>query len=355
MRCTRAILQLVIVIGLTVCAFGGAEDSLSSQHVADLRRRGPEGLEQLLNEHLVDVARGPRKDDANWQRLSDAIDAIAMQKDAWASRLYWYTDLNRAKAVAAKEDKPILSLRLLGKLDEELSCANSRFFRTTLYPDPRVGELLREKFILHWISERPVPVVTVDYGDGRKMTRTVTGNSVHYILDSDGRPIDALPGLYSASAFVRGLEAALALAAEKPTDDRLRAWHGDAADRAAKAQAEVQPEPFAPEVERVIRVKAAPPAREAGRLAISKRFVEDPLVVLIAGLQQSVAQDTRQNEFVLHRQIHQWFAAGAVRDFNAFNQRVYAELFLTPGSDPWLGLAPADAFTALQDGGLAQK
>ncbi|MEO6434595.1 MAG: hypothetical protein ABIP55_02390, partial [Tepidisphaeraceae bacterium] len=169
------------------------------------------------------------------------------------------------------------------------------------------------------------------------------------------RPIDALPGLYSASAFVRGLEAALALAAEKPTDDRLRAWHADAATRAAKAPEEVQPESFAPEVNKVIRAKAAPPARDAGRLAITKSLPEDPLVKLIAGLQQSVAQDTRQNEFVLHRQIHQWFAAGAVREFDTFNRRVYADLFLTPRSDPWLGLAPAEAFTALQNGGLDRK
>ena len=34
--------------------------------------------------------------------------------------------------------------------------------------------------------------------------------------------------------------------------------------------------------------------------------------------------------------------------------RVYAELFLTPSSDPWLGLVPSDTYTALRDGGLTQ-
>jgi hypothetical protein len=29
------------------------------------------------------------------------------------------------------------------------------------------------------------------------------------------------------------------------------------------------------------------------------------------------------------------------------NERVYAELFLTPSSDPWLGLKPDDVFTGL--------
>ncbi len=54
----------------------------------------------------------------------------------------------------------------MGRLDEDLSCANSRFFRTTLYPDAAVADLLRDKFVLHWSSERDVPRVTVDFGDG---------------------------------------------------------------------------------------------------------------------------------------------------------------------------------------------
>ena len=40
-------------------------------------------------------------------------------------------------------------------------------------------------------------------------------------------------------------------------------------------------------------------------------------------------------------QVHDWFATGhASSDADALNERVYAELFLTPSSDPWLGLIP---------------
>ena len=35
---------------------------------------------------------------------------------------------------------------MLGRLDEELSCANSRYFRTTLYTNAEVSALLRERF-----------------------------------------------------------------------------------------------------------------------------------------------------------------------------------------------------------------
>jgi hypothetical protein len=97
---------------------------------------------------------------------------------------------------------------LLGNLDEEFSCANSRFFRTVLYANTEVSNAMRDKFILHWQSERPAPRVTIDYGDGRKLERTLTGNSIHYILDENGKVVDALPGLYGPAAFLRSLNQA---------------------------------------------------------------------------------------------------------------------------------------------------
>ena len=72
---------------------------------------------------------------------------------------------------------------MLGRLDEDLSCANSRLFRATLYANQDVSAFLREHFVLYWSSERPVPRVTIDYGDGRRLERTTTGNSAHYVLD----------------------------------------------------------------------------------------------------------------------------------------------------------------------------
>ena len=49
---------------------------------------------------------------------------------------------------------------LLGRLDEELSCANSRFFRTVLYANAEISAHLREHFVLHWQSVRPVPRIS---------------------------------------------------------------------------------------------------------------------------------------------------------------------------------------------------
>ena len=43
---------------------------------------------------------------------------------------------------------------------------------------------------------------------------------------------------------------------------------------------------------------------------------------------------------------------GLPTDLVAFNERVYGELFLTPSSDPWIGLVPADVFTGIEREGL---
>jgi len=95
-----------------------------------------------------------------------------------------------------------------------------------------------------------------------------------------------------------------------------------------------------------------PTAAEAGRAAESKRRVEDPLVRMIREFESSIALDTVRNEYLLHRTIHQWLAEASDVDVRSLNERVYAELFLTPNSDPWLGMAPADTYTALSDAGV---
>jgi len=189
----------------------------ASAAIAQLRALGPQGLRILFDTYRAEIQR--QRDasiataaSAEWPRISAALDAVAQQRDAYSAGLYWYTDMEEAKRASRATGKPILSLRLLGKLSEEFSCANSRFFRAALYSNPAISDYLREHFILHWKTVRPAPRVTVDYGDGRKLERTITGNSIHYILDEQGRIVDALPGLYGPTAFLRELKQGEAVA-----------------------------------------------------------------------------------------------------------------------------------------------
>lgn len=214
------LLLFLLVSTQTTYASSGAEqlarDAVSENQAASrlaivkLRSLGPAGLTALFQVHAKEideqVSNPLLAPTPEWQRLSAALDAVSQQKDSYLAGLYWYTDFEQAKTAAQRSGKPILSLRLLGKLSEEYSCANSRFFRTILYSNTEVSRALRTNFILHWQSERPAPRVTIDFGDGRKLERTLTGNSIHYILNANGRPLDALPGLYGPRAFLRALD-----------------------------------------------------------------------------------------------------------------------------------------------------
>ena len=365
----------------------GAEADLA---IHTLRDAGPHGLEVLVETHAdfirqVRESGGvPSKERSEaWKRLVSALDAVGQQRDCYASRLYWYTDFEKAKAAAKAQGKPILSLRLLGKLDEEFSCANSRFFRTVLYANEEVSKTLRDRFILHWKSVRPVPKVTIDFGDGRKLERTITGNSIHYILDSDGQPVDALPGLYGPKAFLKGLSQAEQPAKEsmmlagKQRGESLRRYHlerlqslksayaadlekigaGQALGEDAiwKKIAELRPQDSQLDAgsRSLMRAKSST-ARDASRLSLSKAVVEDPLLRQIAVFQRTIGEDTVRNEYQLHRKLHEWFLDRAWWDDNLqnLNEKVYAELFLTPASDPWLGLKPQNIYPALTDEGI---
>lgn len=176
--------------------------------IAALRTQGADGLAALLdaNREALDAVRGGAETPANWEVLRTAVDLVAGQRDAYASRLFWHTDLDAALAASRATGKPVLSLRLLGRLDEEFSCANSRFFRTALYAHSGVSARMASGFVLHWSSERAVPRITIDYGDGRKLETTITGNSAHYVLDAKGRVVDVIPGLYGPDAFLRELD-----------------------------------------------------------------------------------------------------------------------------------------------------
>jgi hypothetical protein len=202
-----------------------ADRALPPENLAELRARGPAGLDELLARYdrLALPSSAP---DLDWEA---AIDTVAAQRYALSSRLYWFTDLDRAQAEAHRRHRPILALRMLGDLRDDLSCANSRLFRATLYANTTVSAFLRENFVLYWSSERAVPKVTIDYGDGRRLVRTTTGNSAHYVLDEDGHVLDALPGLYAPQVFQAELTKSLALATQVRgmTDaDRIRATAG---------------------------------------------------------------------------------------------------------------------------------
>lgn len=249
--------------------------------------------------------------------------------------LQWFTDLPNAIAEARRTNKPILSLRLLGNLPDELTCANSRFFKRVLYAEPRIHQVMRQDFVLHWESVRPVPIVTLDFGDGRRVTKTITGNSAHLVLDSHGRLVDALPGLFDANTFLTLLARARTFA--RADRRALPQLHSFAAMGSAGGSPPAPPQPSR--------------AMDASMLAMSKHVVELPVLRQVEPLPQTssgIADDTAKNT-ELHRRIHEAFASGTEwAGIAGFVEWLYADIFLMPLHDPALGLDVPDPFADLE-------
>ena len=392
-----------------------AQNTTLTQEVTAFRNQGLKGLEAFLKIHAQEL-KNPSL------QMRTALDTLCGQRDCYASQLYWYTDLEQAKTAAKASGKPILSLRLLGKLDQDLSCANSRFFRVALYPNAAISKELRDKYILHWQTVRPAPKITIDFGDGRKLERTITGNSIHYILDAAGRPIDAIPGLYAPKAFLRQLQLSQIAVRElnqrtgtewetylrKYHSSRIQAiqsqWTGDLNKLGIRMNTRLG---------NTSNTNPSPSAIVAGNVAVSKSRVEMPIVSRIEtavpgngntipeiadsaiwnriaqlyradakldknslaliqakkfystnnsanslqrltnNFESAMALDTVRNEYILHSQIHQWFVQGSdTKSVDKLNEKVYSQLFLTPNSDPWLGLLPSDTYSAIDNDGV---
>jgi hypothetical protein len=409
---------LVAAVALTAYAGTKAElvrgavstdDAERAASIAGLRAAGYEGLDALLDGYAAEIAafRADGTVGPDWPRIAFAIDSVAMQRNAYASGLYWHTDLDQALAEAKLRNRPVLSLRMLGNLNEEFSCANSRFFRALLYSDASISQYLRQNFVLHWRSVRPVPKVTIDFGDGRKLERTLTGNSIHYILSEDGELIDALAGLYDPASFkaylqrARDFTSTLSGGARRAAAigsyraaifDTVRARRTKAVGDAKVKLVETAPAGTAPlEIAPLAVTKAiteAPIIRDLDdnfsrfepriatdewkRLAAanipevrlhnsSVAFIrrQNPSMAqpefdrMIVELKKLVAIDSTRNEFLFHPQLlGRMNRAGAKPALEAFNSSVYNDLFRTPDSDKWLGLYSDGIYTGLDGNGV---
>jgi hypothetical protein len=127
-----------------------------------------------------------------------------------------------------------------------------------LLSDPDVIRFVNENFIPCWQMVRPVPQVTIEFGDGRRLQRTLGGNTIIEICLPDGRVVDSYPGLYTPGDLLNEVGQALELVRTlrpSPTDDgvaaQVSAWH---------------------------RARLAAPPAAPVRLSIEKAMVESPLL-----------------------------------------------------------------------------
>jgi hypothetical protein len=191
-----------------------------------------------------------------------------------------------------------------------------------LFADKTVQDFVREHFVAAWESVRPVPIVSIDFGNGHSLQRTLNGNVATYVCAPDGQVIDVIPGLCDAETYVNSLREALELLERTHGDSgALAQWHVQAAviARDAAARAALGPEPT------------------ARRLDISKALVEDPLKIAMRRDKELVAEDGRRNLLWRRPIVHDLLSRPGLRPRDITRSLYFSALHVDL-DDPWLGL-----------------
>jgi hypothetical protein len=239
-----------------------------------------------------------------------------------------------------------------------------------LFSQPELATFLSESFECAWESVRPVPRVSIDFGNGHRLERTLRGNIATYLCTSAGETFDLLAGLVDAAEYRARLAQGLGLFAELREAraasggavlERVALWHRERA--LAPAGAPLAPDPSYAKfrVENPLEQQVAPgpvqllgPAGAvlaspgAGGAAgespfVSKRDVELPLESewerTRAGV-EALALDTLYQRRQGYGQAHLLLASRALEKPAALQHEVYGSLLHVDLDDPYLGLAP---------------
>ena len=213
---------------------------------------------------------------------------------------------------------------------------------------------IREHFEPVWESLRPVPLVTIDFGNGTVVTRSLHGNIATSVCNADGRVLDILPGIYEPNTYLQRLEELeklhrFAKQAGEHADKVVRDYHRRQAEAIVTGQ---PPEVFAlvgggfsiMATERPTQVILRPAERLAtraqavrgGELVPSDApSLDDPQELADW---KTLADDTRLNETFRRRKIHEELAHRGLIAPPDVTKWLYREVLHTDLDDPYLGL-----------------
>jgi hypothetical protein len=74
-----------------------------------------------------------------------------------------------------------------------------------LFSNKKIADYINRNFESSWQSVRPVPKVTIDFGNDTTVTRTLHGNIATYVCGPDANVLDVLPGVYDPDAYLEKL------------------------------------------------------------------------------------------------------------------------------------------------------
>ena len=223
-----------------------------------------------------------------------------------------------------------------------------------MFSDANIAAFINNNFEPVWESVRPLPMVRIDFGDGRQIVRTLHGNIATYVCAGNGQVLDVLPGIYTPAAYRRALQqfallpkylvspdsaekASVRLVKYHETQARFLAEEGNPAVISARPSSDIGKGKIEGRLKYILRV---PRDGEQMPEAAGPPFGETLASPSDLANWSALVEDTRVNERQRRRLIHEKLAAaGAVRPDN-IKKWLYKEVLHAELDDPYLGLGP---------------
>lgn len=222
-----------------------------------------------------------------------------------------------------------------------------------LFSRKEIADHINDHFEPVWESVRPVPIVRLDFGDGRVITRTLHGNIATYVCNPNGQVLDVLPGIYEPLAYLDRLVefSNLYKWVKRHADggaEYVANYHRARAENLARgevAEALMDPADLSKraiegrlEEQLVLTERRENLARSVA--AEGERAVGGPLdaAAADAALWRSLEEDTRINESTRRRLIHEHLAAAGIITPADMTKWLYREVLHADLDDPYLGL-----------------
>lgn len=223
-----------------------------------------------------------------------------------------------------------------------------------LFSNEEVARFINRNFEPCWQSVRPVPMVTIDFGNGQVIKRTLHGNVATYACNSDGQVLDVLPGIYEPKTYLQRLGELTDLhrfvKQSRRGDAALSHYHVTQADalkqgkpRARFVEQDVNRYSIIA-VEKNVKLVLQPAQRLQARAAVARgSWQEDGELGKVDSPQElagwkALAEDTRVNETLRRRKIHEHLAKLDRATPHAITKWLYREVLHADLDDPYLGL-----------------
>ena len=223
-----------------------------------------------------------------------------------------------------------------------------------LFSREDVATLINYNFEASWETVRPVPIVRIDFGNGRAITRTLHGNIASYVCAADGTVTDILPGMYTPAVYRAALfelrSGGSLPRTEGQRQDQLREYHLDRARRlrAQPTQIVYEQPVVSPRDVGKGRIEfrteqifvRAPAPRRGGPAGLAGLGPRPPRGADLAEW-ELLATDTWRNETERRLLIHDRLAQAALQRPEQLTRWLYRDVLHADLDDPYLGLGDA--------------